>query len=78
MSGISGQPAIQYRTCLWPDACASRALAGWRGGTPLLFLNGIGADLAAAAPLLAQIHGREVWTLDVPGSAGSPRRPAAL
>ena len=36
-------------------------------GTPLVFLNGIGADIAAAAPLLARISGREVWTLDIEG-----------
>jgi pimeloyl-ACP methyl ester carboxylesterase len=54
-------------------------VARWRageregaGGTPLLFLNGIGADIAAAAPLLTQISGREVWTLDMPGVGGSP------
>jgi len=50
-------------------------IARWRvgaEGTPLLFLNGIGADIAAAAPLLAQLHGREVWTLDMPGVGGSP------
>ena len=27
---------------------------------------------AAAAPLLAQIHDRQVWTLDMPGVGGSP------
>jgi pimeloyl-ACP methyl ester carboxylesterase len=50
-------------------------VARWREGapgTPLLFLNGIGADIAAAAPLLAQVAGREVWTLDMPGVGGSP------
>lgn len=41
-------------------------------GPPLLFLNGIGADASAAAPLLRRITGREVWTLDMPGTGGSP------
>ncbi|MDK2759744.1 MAG: alpha/beta hydrolase [Sphingopyxis sp.] len=71
MSRISGKPGVwverSYGLC-------SR-VARWREGapgTPLLFLNGIGADISAAAPLLAQMHGREVWTLDMPGVGGSP------
>ena len=71
MSRISGRPVIgtqhlyglALRTARWREGSA---------GVPLLFLNGIGADIAAAAPLLAQIHGREVWTLDMPGVGGSP------
>lgn len=42
------------------------------GGRPLLFLNGLGADADAAAPLLRRITNREVWTLDMPGTGGSP------
>lgn len=42
------------------------------GSPPLLFLNGIGADADTAAPLLRRIIGREVWTLDMPGTGGSP------
>ncbi|HEV2599210.1 alpha/beta fold hydrolase [Sphingopyxis sp.] len=71
MSRISGRPAISTEHVYG----LSLRVARWREGTPgtpLLFLNGIGADLAAAAPLLAQIHGREVWTLDMPGVGGSP------
>ncbi|HWW57917.1 MAG TPA: alpha/beta hydrolase [Sphingopyxis sp.] len=71
MSRISGRPAISTEHVYG----LSLRVARWRAGapgTPLLFLNGIGADIAAAAPLLAQIHGREVWTLDMPGVGGSP------
>jgi len=71
MSRISGRPSIHTEHVYG----LSLRVARWREdmpGTPLLFLNGIGADLAAAAPLLAQIHGREVWTLDMPGVGGSP------
>ncbi|HEV7340802.1 MAG TPA: alpha/beta hydrolase [Sphingopyxis sp.] len=71
MSRISGRPAISTEHVYG----LTLRVARWRtgaGGTPLLFLNGIGADIAAAAPLLAQIHGREVWTLDMPGVGGSP------
>lgn len=53
----------------------SLRLSRWHvgtGGAPLLFLNGIGADASAAAPLLRRISGREVWTLDMPGTGGSP------
>lgn len=71
MSRISGRPAISSEHVYGLNL----RIARWRegaAGTPLLFLNGIGADLAAAAPMLAQIHGREVWTLDMPGVGGSP------
>lgn len=71
MSRISGRPAISTQHVYG----LSLRIARWRKGapgTPLLFLNGIGADIAAAAPLLAQIHGREVWTLDMPGVGASP------
>ena len=71
MSRISGRPAISTEHVYGINLRVAR----WRegaAGTPLLFLNGIGADIAAAAPLLAQIHGREVWTLDMPGVGGSP------
>jgi len=71
MSRISGRPAISTEHVYG----LTLRVARWRtgaGGTPLLFLNGIGADIAAAAPLLAQMHGREVWTLDMPGVGGSP------
>src|SRR3546814_16912481 len=71
MSRISGRPAISTEHVYG----LSLRVARWREGapgTPLLFLNGIGADIAAAAPLLAQIDGREVWTLDMPGVGGSP------
>lgn len=71
MSRISGRPAISSEHVYG----LSLRVARWRAdapGTPLLFLNGIGADITAAAPLLAQIHGREVWTLDMPGVGGSP------
>jgi len=71
MSRISGRPAIRSEHVYG----LSLRVARWREGapgTPLLFLNGIGADLVAAAPLLAQITGREIWTLDMPGVGGSP------
>lgn len=47
----------------------------WHVGTsqtPLLFLNGLGADAETAAPLLRRLSGREVWTLDMPGTGASP------
>lgn len=71
MSRISGSPALGTEHVYGMKLRVAR----WRErapGTPLLFLNGIGADIAAAAPLLAQIHDREVWTLDMPGVGGSP------
>ena len=71
MSRISGSPTISMEQAYG----LTLRVARWRvgaGDTPMLFLNGIGADIAAAAPLLAQLHGREVWTLDMPGVGGSP------
>ncbi|WP_188235818.1 alpha/beta fold hydrolase [Sphingopyxis sp. LK2115] len=71
MSRIEGHPAISTQHVYG----LTLRVARWREGAPgapLLFLNGIGADIAAAAPLLAQMHGREVWTLDMPGVGGSP------
>ena len=71
MSRISGRPAISTEHVYG----LTLRVARWRGGaagTPLLFLNGIGADIGAAAPLLARVHGREVWTLDMPGVGSSP------
>src|SRR3546814_8947778 len=71
MSRISGRPASSTVHVYG----LSRRVARWREGapgTPLLFLNGIVADIAAAAPLLAQIDGREVVSLDMPGVGGSP------
>ncbi len=71
MTRIGGRPALSMEHA---HGLALR-VARWRSGapgTPLLFLNGIGADIAAASPLLARIDGREVWTLDMPGVGGSP------
>ncbi|ALJ14501.1 alpha/beta fold hydrolase [Sphingopyxis macrogoltabida] len=71
MTRISGRPAISMEHVYGMTLRVARWHVG-EAGTPLLFLNGIGADIAAAAPLLAQIAGREVWTLDMPGVGGSP------
>ena len=71
MSRIAGNPILDTQRAYG----LTLRIARWRegaAGTPLVFLNGIGADIAAAAPLLAQISGREVWTLDMPGVGGSP------
>ena len=71
MSRIGGRPEISTQHVYGLTLRVARWRAG-APGAPLLFLNGIGADIAAAAPLLAQIDGREVWTLDMPGVGGSP------
>ena len=71
MSRISGNPTLGTEHVYGMQLRVARWRAG-APGTPLLFLNGIGADIATAAPLLAQIHDREVWTLDMPGVGGSP------
>lgn len=71
MSRISGRPDISIEQVYGLQLRVARWHAG-SAGVPMLFLNGIGADIAAAAPLLTQIRDREVWTLDMPGVGGSP------
>ncbi len=49
--------------------------AVWRGtgkGTPLLFFNGIGANLEIAQPLGDLLPDRDIITFDLPGIGGSP------
>ncbi len=49
--------------------------AVWRGqgnGTPLLFFNGIGANLEIAQPLGENLPDRDIITFDLPGIGGSP------
>ena len=49
--------------------------AVWRGtgnGRPLLFFNGIGANLEIAQPLAEALRDRDVVTFDLPGIGGSP------
>jgi len=47
----------------------------WRGhgtGRPLLFFNGIGANLEIAQPLATALDDRDIITFDMPGIGGSP------
>jgi poly(3-hydroxyalkanoate) depolymerase len=49
--------------------------AVWRGagdGRPLLFFNGIGANLEIAQPLAEAMPDRDIITFDLPGVGGSP------
>lgn len=49
--------------------------AVWRGtgnGAPLLFFNGIGANLEIAQPLGEHLPDRDIITFDLPGIGGSP------
>ncbi len=49
--------------------------AVWRGrgnGAPLLFFNGIGANLEIAQPLGELLPDRDIITFDLPGIGGSP------
>lgn len=68
-------PQSQPITTIVPARGLLLQLTRWHvgaGGKPLLFLNGIGATSADAAPLLRRIKGREIWTIDMPGTGGSP------
>ena len=72
MSRIAGDPDIS----MYRASGLSLRVARWRSNSPdkapLLFINGIGADIAAASPLLGRLHGRDAWTLDMPGVGESP------
>jgi poly(3-hydroxyalkanoate) depolymerase len=49
--------------------------AVWRGkgnGAPLLFFNGIGANIEIAQPLGELLDDRDIVTFDLPGVGGSP------
>lgn len=49
--------------------------AVWEGkgpGRPLLFFNGIGANLELVAPFAEALHDRDVIAFDAPGVGGSP------
>lgn len=72
MKKISGNPDISMEQIFGFTLRVARWRAGSEDAPPLLFLNGVGADIDAAAPLLSRIDGREVWTLDMPGVGGSP------
>jgi len=57
--------------------------AGDRARLPLLFLNGIGANIELAQPFIDALPGRSVVIFDVPGVGGSstplsPYRPASI
>lgn len=52
-------------------------VAVWRASTasgklPILFFNGIGANIEAMAPMAEQIDDRDFITFDMPGIGGSP------
>lgn len=46
--------------------------AGKTGKLPLLFFNGIGANIEAMAPLAEMLPDRDFLTFDMPGVGGSP------
>ncbi|MEZ5897018.1 MAG: alpha/beta fold hydrolase [Parvularculaceae bacterium] len=55
--------AQKLRTAVW---------RGDGGGRPVLFFNGIGANLEIAQPLAEALPDRDVITYDLPGVGGSP------
>lgn len=56
----------KLRTAIWRSQNPS-------GKTPLLFFNGIGANLEIAQPLGDMMRDRDIITFDLPGIGGSPR-----
>lgn len=53
------------RVAVWRSAKAT-------GKLPVLFFNGIGANIEAMAPLAEQLEDRDFITFDMPGVGGSP------
>jgi poly(3-hydroxyalkanoate) depolymerase len=53
------------RVAIWKTAKKS-------GKLPLLFFNGIGANIEVMAPLAEQLPDRDIITFDMPGVGGSP------
>jgi poly(3-hydroxyalkanoate) depolymerase len=57
------------RTAVWK----ARPPKGQAPGRPLLFFNGIGANIELMAPLAEWFPDRDLITFDVPGIGGSPK-----
>ena len=57
----------KLRTAIW-----SGADKGFGKRTPLLFFNGIGANLEIAQTFADTFTGRDLITFDMPGVGGSP------
>ncbi len=56
----------KLRTAIWRSTAPVKK-------TPLLFFNGVGANLEIAQPLGDLLRDRDVVTFDLPGIGGSPR-----
>lgn len=54
------------RTAIWPARNKARA------ERPLMFFNGIGANIELIAPFAARLTNRDIVTFDMPGIGGSP------
>ena len=57
----------KLRTAIWPGVDK-----GHGKRTPLLFFNGIGANLEIAQSFADTFTGRDIITFDMPGVGGSP------
>ncbi len=62
---VGGRP---LRAAVW----TAQAPAGRPAGRPLLFFNGIGANIELMAPLADWLTDRDIITFDMPGIGGSP------
>lgn len=54
------------RTAIWPARNKART------ERPLMFFNGIGANIELIAPFAARLTNRDIVTFDMPGVGGSP------
>jgi poly(3-hydroxyalkanoate) depolymerase len=65
-------PEITTQTVDGRTVRVARWLSGKTDHLPILFFNGIGANLELIAPLAEMLHERDIVTFDMPGIGGSP------
>jgi poly(3-hydroxyalkanoate) depolymerase len=65
-------PEISMQTIDGRTIRVARWLSGKKDHLPILFFNGIGANLELIAPLAEMLHERDIVTFDMPGIGGSP------
>jgi poly(3-hydroxyalkanoate) depolymerase len=65
-------PTITMETIDGRTVRVARWLSNKKDHLPILFFNGIGANLELIAPLAEMLHERDILTFDMPGIGGSP------
>ena len=69
---MSVSPQVSMQTVDGRTVRVARWMSGKGDQLPLLFFNGIGANLELIAPLAEKMPERDFVTFDMPGVGGSP------